>query len=394
MSDLGRLVDEAQRQFTICNACRYCEDYCAAFPAMEERRMFTEADFAYLSTVCHDCRACYQACMYTEPHEFAINIPRLMSEGRIATYERYARPRWLAQVFEKAHLTLAVALACATVVVMVLYLLTTSAESFFVANSGPGSFYAVFPHAAMLALGLLLAGWAILVCGVGVNAYWRDIGGRRGALFDFKLWRQTAIEAGGLRWMRGGGGECHFPEEEKPSPVRRRLHGMIAGGFVLTFAATVAAAVQENLLGILPPYPLISVPVILGTVGGVIATVGCICVLWIGRGAPSNLRTPQAAQVRRSFTWSLLVVSATGLALLGLRESVAMGPLLLVHLAAVFAFFLTVPYGHLVHAVYRTAAIARSVEERRQSVPEGEAIGERNRDELELSVIRSGSGSG
>ena len=32
------LLEEAERQLTICNACRYCEGYCAVFPAMEMRR--------------------------------------------------------------------------------------------------------------------------------------------------------------------------------------------------------------------------------------------------------------------------------------------------------------------------------------------------------------------
>jgi citrate/tricarballylate utilization protein len=383
---LEQLVDEAQRQFTICNACRYCEDYCAAFPAMEERRIFTEADFAYLATVCHDCRACYQACMYTEPHELAINIPRLMSEGRLATYERYARPRWLAGLFERAGSTLVLALLLATGVIALIYALTTSAESLFVANTGPGSFYTVFPQAAMLSFGLLLAGWGILVCAVGATAFWRDIGGRRGAILDPRLWWQTAIEAGGLRWMRGGGGECHFPDEEKPSPRRRHTHAVVAGGFVLTFAATVAAAIEENIFGIEPPYPLLSAPVLLGTVGGVMVSAGCVAFLVMQPQAPAALREERAGRVGLAFTWSLLVVAVTGLLLLVLRESDLMGPLLLVHLAAVLAFFLTAPYGHLVHALYRSVAIARSVEERRASheVLEGSPAGED--EELPLSV--------
>ena len=34
---------EANRQMTICNACRYCEGLCAVFPAMERSRTFSEA---------------------------------------------------------------------------------------------------------------------------------------------------------------------------------------------------------------------------------------------------------------------------------------------------------------------------------------------------------------
>ena len=64
------LFTEAERQLTICNACRYCEGYCAVFPALERRRELTEGDIAHLADLCHDCRACYTACMYAPPHEF------------------------------------------------------------------------------------------------------------------------------------------------------------------------------------------------------------------------------------------------------------------------------------------------------------------------------------
>ena len=52
-------VDEALREgariLTICNACRYCEGYCAVFPAMERRVTFSTADLNYLANLCHHC---------------------------------------------------------------------------------------------------------------------------------------------------------------------------------------------------------------------------------------------------------------------------------------------------------------------------------------------------
>ena len=85
---------------TICNACRYCEGYCAVFPALEKRRRFTPGDVVYLANLCHDCQDCYTACMYTAPHEFALNPPQAFAGLREDTYRRYAWPRrvpgWLA----------------------------------------------------------------------------------------------------------------------------------------------------------------------------------------------------------------------------------------------------------------------------------------------------------
>jgi citrate/tricarballylate utilization protein len=48
------VIDEAARQMTICNACRYCEGHCAVFPAMELRLAFAAADLEYLANLCHD----------------------------------------------------------------------------------------------------------------------------------------------------------------------------------------------------------------------------------------------------------------------------------------------------------------------------------------------------
>src|SRR5947208_48706 len=80
-------------QLEVCNACRYCEGYCAVFPALERRRRFTPADVVYLANLCHDCRACFYACMYAPPHEFGVNIPKALAEVRERTYADYALPR-------------------------------------------------------------------------------------------------------------------------------------------------------------------------------------------------------------------------------------------------------------------------------------------------------------
>ena len=54
--DLKTLLDpkasqEVARVMQICNACRYCEGFCAVFPAMTRRRHFNEGESA-------TCRIC------------------------------------------------------------------------------------------------------------------------------------------------------------------------------------------------------------------------------------------------------------------------------------------------------------------------------------------------
>lgn len=38
---------EVERVMQVCNACRYCEGFCAVFPAMTQRLAFGKADINY-----------------------------------------------------------------------------------------------------------------------------------------------------------------------------------------------------------------------------------------------------------------------------------------------------------------------------------------------------------
>ncbi len=102
---------EVARQMQICNACRYCEGFCAVFPAMTRRLSFGKADVNYLANLCHNCGACYHACQYAPPHEFAVNVPQAMAQVRGETYAEYAWPAPLGALYRRNGLTVALALA-------------------------------------------------------------------------------------------------------------------------------------------------------------------------------------------------------------------------------------------------------------------------------------------
>ena len=101
MPALDQLIGEAQRMLAICNACRYCEGYCAVFPALERRLEFGEDEIHYLANLCHNCGSCLYACQYAPPHEFQLNFPRLLAEVRAETYRKYAWPAALGGLFQR-----------------------------------------------------------------------------------------------------------------------------------------------------------------------------------------------------------------------------------------------------------------------------------------------------
>ncbi|MGI9435831.1 MAG: tricarballylate utilization 4Fe-4S protein TcuB, partial [Geminicoccaceae bacterium] len=103
-------IGEARRQIEICNACRYCEGFCSVFPAITRKRHFADGDLTQLANLCHNCRGCYYACQYTEPHEFALNLPHILAELRVQSWERFAWPNAFAQLFQRSGVALSLAL--------------------------------------------------------------------------------------------------------------------------------------------------------------------------------------------------------------------------------------------------------------------------------------------
>jgi citrate/tricarballylate utilization protein len=327
---------------------------------MELRSVFTQGDVAYLAHLCHDCRACYQACPYTEPHELAIDIPALMAAERERTYRRHARPSWLYGAFTRGPVGI-VLLTIALIAGFVLLEAAVSAPGVLISRSRDG-FYGVVSHAAMAIPGLLLAALVLLVTARGARGFWLEIGPNRSRT-RVRAWLGLVGEIASLRWMRGGGEECFFPDEQQPSPTRRHLHALVMYGFLATFAATASAFVAEEGFGQKPPYSVVSVPVLLGLIGGiglVIGTAGLI----LQKRAHAEAQTSNVSRTDDLLLITLLAVSLTGLALLCLRNHSIMGTLLIIHLATVATLYVTMPYGRFLHVTYRAVALRKSVNER------------------------------
>ena len=102
---------DVDRVMQICNACRYCEGFCAVFPAMTRRLEFGKADIHYLANLCHNCGACLHACQYAAPHPFAVNVPKALAAVRVQTYTDYAWPSPLGALYKNNGLTLSLATA-------------------------------------------------------------------------------------------------------------------------------------------------------------------------------------------------------------------------------------------------------------------------------------------
>jgi citrate/tricarballylate utilization protein len=350
--------ERARRFVEICNACRYCEGYCAVFPAIELRRQFTSGDLSYLANLCHDCRGCYYSCQYAPPHEFALNLPKAFADLRLETYERYAWPRSLAALFRRSGLTASVlALLCTGIFVWL-----ARAPSFpAVSSENAGAFYAVIPEAVMVAVTGAAFLFALLALAIGLFNFWR--GTSSPFALDAPSLRAAFADIFTLRNLGGGGDGCNN-RDESFSQSRRYFHHALFYGFLLCFASTCAAAIYEHIFGWLSPYPFFSLPVLLGTVGGVSMLVGVAGLVQIKLTADPAPASKLLLDIDYSFLVLLFIAAATGILLLAMRDTGAMGPLLAVHLGVVVSLFLTLPYCKFVHGVYRAAALLRYAAER------------------------------
>ncbi len=356
-------LTEADRLMTICNSCRYCEGLCAVFPAMEMRRAFTGGDLNYLANLCHACGACYVDCQFSPPHEFDVRVPAVLARVRHESYSDYAWPRALAPLFKRNGLAIAMIAVLSIAAFILGFVAFIDPTALFASRHGPGSFYVLMPHNTMALLFGAAFLWAIVAFIKGARAFWSDIGERRSALAQPRPFLRAVRDAASLRYLDGGGVGC-YNEDEHPNDNRRFYHHLTFWGFMLCFASTSVATLYHYVLHREAPYPLWDLPVVLGTLGGIGIVVGPL-----GLYAAKRKREPAMIDVGSrgmdvAFLAMLVLTGATGLALVLLRETNAMGTLLALHLGAVFALFITLPYGKFVHGLYRFLALVRYAKER------------------------------
>ena len=343
MQQVADVIAEGKRLMVICNACRYCEGYCAVFPAIERRLTFADADMDYLANLCHNCAECYYACQYAPPHEFAVNVPKVLAEIRARSYQKNAWPRFWS--------------VTATSAVVVGIILTAALAGTRAATGG--DFYGVIPHHTMVGAFAAVFAIIILVHAAGFLRFWRDSGEKLSKAFAPSVLSSALRDALSLKNLDSHGAGCTYPREDH-SQARRWFHHLTFYGFLLCTASTTVAAFYHSVMRWSAPYPYLSVPVLLGTLGGVGLLVGPIGLYRLKQRRDTAIVDVKQDSMDVSFLMLLFLTSVTGLLLLAMRDTNAMGLLLRIHLGVVLGLCLTLPYGKFVHGIYRGAALLRS----------------------------------
>jgi citrate/tricarballylate utilization protein len=357
-------LEEADRLMTVCNSCRYCEGLCAVFPAMEMRRSFSDGDLNYLANLCHACGACYVDCQFSPPHEFDVNVPRNLAAVRNDSYAAYAWPRACAPLFARNGLAISIITALSVAAFIAGFVALGDPKALFQSGSESGAFYRLMPHNTMALLFGLVFFYAIIALVMGLRAFLNDISEPVGTLGEpISLW-QGIKDASTLRYLDGGEAGC-VNADERPTDSRRIAHHLTFYGFLLCFASTCVATLYHYLLAREAPYAWYDLPVVLGTVGGIALVLGTTDLFRAKFARDPALIDQPRMGMDVAFIAMLWATGLTGLVLLVLRDTSAMGLLLALHLGVVFSLFLTMPYGKFVHGLYRFVALVRYARERR-----------------------------
>jgi citrate/tricarballylate utilization protein len=358
---------EADSLMVVCNSCRYCEGLCAVFPAMEMRRVFHDRDLNYLANLCHNCGACYSDCQFSPPHEFAVNVPRAFARVRADSYEVYVWPRAFAVLLIRNGLLISGLAALAVALFVIGFVAFHDPAVLFVSAKGAGAFYRLMPHRAMVLLFGAVFLYDVLAIVMSARAFAHDIA-EEAARVGSKPVRQALKDTFRLRYLDGGKAGC-VNDDDRPTDRRKLYHHATFYGFLLCFASTCVATLYHYLLGREAPYAWYELPVLLGTAGGLGLMVGTA-----GLSVARLRRDPILVDERRlgmdaAFLVMLFLTGATGIALLLLRSTPAMGITLAIHLGIVFAFFLSIPYSKFVHGLYRFIALMKYAAESAKGGP-------------------------
>lgn len=109
---------------------------------------------------------------------------------------------------------------------------------------------------------------AIVLLGIGISKFWRQTS----KVIHGKVEKPDLIQATQnvlmLKYLDGGHGKGCNEQDDRYTQIRRVFHHLTFYGFMLCFAATGVATLYHYFLNLHAPYPIFSLPVILGTLGG------------------------------------------------------------------------------------------------------------------------------
>lgn len=94
--DEADLLADKRRQYDVCHGCRLCWNLCPMFPSLFDLTDAVEGEmeqvgsdaFSAVEDLCYQCKLCWVVCPYTAPHEYDMDVPRMIARSKFVEAER------------------------------------------------------------------------------------------------------------------------------------------------------------------------------------------------------------------------------------------------------------------------------------------------------------------
>jgi len=323
--NIYKLYEDAIRQYTICNACRYCEGYCPVWNALPLRTLVTKEDTIYFAHLCFDKRNCYYACPYVSPHEFNWNIPRINREIRLNTYRELLGKR--------IRYSLSFLLLLPLIFLWIKYW-PHLAVQYPILN-----FYNVVPRDILIMGGIIAMLYIMLLSSIYIYKFDRLLNSKLRP--SLKTLPEAITDLLLHRWFE----KAQYPKQVE-SNIRFIIHFLIFYGILLDTFATITAYIQEDILRIPSPYPVSNPAVIFGLTGGIMIVVGTIIAI-VARCISRRKQKFIATEfIDTAFAFILLLTALSGLLVLYIRiidNIILMNIKLIIHYNFIYILFFIIP---------------------------------------------------
>ncbi|HLH85896.1 MAG TPA: hypothetical protein VKU79_03410 [Thermoplasmataceae archaeon] len=345
VTEAGDVYGEALRQLTICNACRYCEGFCAVWDAIEYRSVLDIKEMPYLANLCHDCRDCYYVCPFNEPHhEYGLNIPKILGSARYKSYRDSTWPFWANLAFDRPAI-LTGALVTFTLIAMILYVLLIEREPLI----GHVPLASLIPDSTFRATTLAVYAYSIIMWTLSGIRFSRNSRSLRGTTSLGIL--MGLVSAFSHKYFRGGGVGCRYPSEESRF-VRAALHSSLLYGFLLALFS-------------ISFYPNLNTTVLaIYTAASVLISAGSLGLLFSDVYDEKKTRSMEMYALDVPFVTLLLLSGLSGIIFALLSYTVFYGLAFIIHDALILDVFLLAPFSKFIHPVYRVISLSRFFSEK------------------------------
>ncbi|MDC3032426.1 4Fe-4S ferredoxin, partial [Litorivicinus sp.] len=291
-------------------------------------------------------------------------LPRALATVRVESWESHVPFPGASKIFQSSPL---VALVTVLVVAALFWLIADCLDTLSWIDSIGGipwassaAFYDLISHESLILIFSPLFLLPLFILFIGLARYWRTVNG------ESITWSQlceSLRSAATLKNLDGGAGQgCNYEREDSYSQVRRWAHQATMYGFLLCFAATSVATVMHYGMGLVAPYPFLSLPKLLGVSGGLLLTVGTSKLIYLKTKANFLLESPGRRGSDYGFITLLWFVSTTGLLLYWLGGTELSSSMLILHLAGIACLFISIPFSKMVHGFFRMAALIREAQ--------------------------------